>query len=146
MLAADCRSITFSRPRATGRSHTKTRTRDCRQFGLRHISKKGDKVPARDGVQRGGRGKRESGTTVSELYFPIRHSAGLTVRLFDLERRRWSISWAFDDCRLDPAPTVGGFDGNTGDFYAEDHDQGRPIKVRYVTPTGQDQEPARGGR
>ena len=83
---------------------------------------------------------------MSELYFPIRHSAGLTVRLFDLERRRWSIFWAFDDCRLDPAPTVGGFDGNTGEFYAEDHDQGRPIKVRYVTPTGQDQEPARGGR
>jgi hypothetical protein len=27
---------------------------------------------------------------------------------------------------------VGGFDGNRGEFYAQDEIEGRPIKVRYI--------------
>ena len=34
--------------------------------------------------------------------------------------------------RLDPVPVVGGFQGNRGEFYAADHDNGRPVKVRYT--------------
>lgn len=29
-------------------------------------------------------------------------------------------------------PVVDGFDGNHGEFYAEDRDNGQPVKVRYT--------------
>ena len=32
---------------------------------------------------------------------------------------------------LDPDPVVGGFQGNHGEFYAQDEDDHRPVKVRY---------------
>jgi len=75
----------------------------------------------------------DGAATVDELYFPTKHSAGLTLRLFDAAQHQWSIYWASSSTgRLDPAPVVGGFDGARGEFYANDHDQGRPIKVRYL--------------
>lgn len=73
------------------------------------------------------------GATVDELYFPTRQTAGLTLRLFDPERRQWSIYFISSvSGRLDPIPVVGGFDGNRGEFYASDTWEGRPIKVRYL--------------
>jgi len=71
--------------------------------------------------------------TVDELYFPTKGSAGLTLRTFDRETRQWSIYWVSSTTgKLDPVPVVGGFEGNRGEFYAEDQDKGRPIKVRYT--------------
>ena len=70
--------------------------------------------------------------TVDELYFPAKKTAGLTLRTFDPEKRPWSIYWVSSVTgKLDPAPVVGGFDGDHGEFYAPDEDNGRPIKVRY---------------
>ena len=70
--------------------------------------------------------------TVDELYFPTKGSAGLTLRTFDREKRQWSIYWVSSVTgKLDPAPVVGGFEGDSGEFYAKDQDNGRPIKVRY---------------
>jgi hypothetical protein len=71
--------------------------------------------------------------TVDELYFPTKNSAGLTLRTFDPQKRQWSIYWASSVTgKLDPIPVVGGFQGDLGEFYAEDHDKGRAIKVRYM--------------
>jgi hypothetical protein len=71
--------------------------------------------------------------TVDELYMPTRDRAGLTLRLFDPERRQWSIYWVNSATgRLDPIPVIGGFEGNRGEFYARDTVDGRPIKVRYL--------------
>jgi hypothetical protein len=72
--------------------------------------------------------------TVDELYMPTRDRAGLTLRLFDLGRRQWSVYWVNSATgRLDPVPVVGGFAGARGEFYAVDRDdKGRAIKVRYV--------------
>jgi len=71
-------------------------------------------------------------TTVDELYFPTKGWAGLTLRAFDLEKRQWSIYWVSSaNGKLD-VPVVGGFKGNQGEFYGEDQDNGRPIKVRYM--------------
>ncbi|HVP32779.1 MAG TPA: hypothetical protein VMT09_03945 [Steroidobacteraceae bacterium] len=64
---------------------------------------------------------------------PTKHLAGLTLRTFDLKNRRWSIYWVSSATgQLDPVPVVGGFDGNRGEFYAADQENGRPIKVRYL--------------
>jgi hypothetical protein len=70
--------------------------------------------------------------TVDELYMPTKKRAGLTLRAFDVEKRQWSIYWVSSATgRLDPVPVVGGFDGKRGEFYADDREDGRPIKVRY---------------
>jgi hypothetical protein len=71
--------------------------------------------------------------TVDELYFPTKGTAGLTLRTFDPAGRQWSIYWVNSKLgKLDPIPTVGGFAGDRGEFYAVDEDNGRPIKVRYL--------------
>lgn len=75
----------------------------------------------------------EGMATVDELYFPTKRSAGLTLRTFDPAKRQWSIYWVSSlTGKLDPVPVVGGFEGNRGEFYGEDQDNGRPIKVRYM--------------
>jgi hypothetical protein len=71
--------------------------------------------------------------TVDELFMPTRRQAGLTLRLFDRQRRQWSIYWVNSATgRLDPVPMVGGFAANRGEFYAMDQHAGRPVKVRYL--------------
>lgn len=70
--------------------------------------------------------------TVDELYFPTKGWAGLTLRTCRPASHTWSIYWVSDtDGKLGP-PVVGGFHGNRGEFYGEDHDQGRPVKVRFI--------------
>jgi hypothetical protein len=71
--------------------------------------------------------------TVDELYIPSKMRAGLTLRAFDVKKHQWSIYWVSSTTgQLDPVPVVGGFDGNRGEFYADDQDNGRPIRVRYL--------------
>lgn len=59
--------------------------------------------------------------------------AGMSLRFFDPETRKWSIYWA-DSRRpglLDP-PVIGSFSGDTGVFEGEDVFEGRPIIVRFL--------------
>ena len=75
----------------------------------------------------------DGASTIDELYMPTQRRAGLTVRTFDRERRQWSIYWVNGASgRLDPIPTVGGFQGDRGEFYARDRDGERPVEVRYL--------------
>jgi hypothetical protein len=69
--------------------------------------------------------------TVDELYFPTKGWSGLTVRAFDLEKRQWSIFWISGKNGTVGTPVVGGFQGNRGEFYGPDKDDGRPVTVRY---------------
>ena len=69
--------------------------------------------------------------TVDELWFPTRDTAGVTVRTFDLAKRQWQVYWVSSKTgRMEPG-VAGGFDGNHGEFYGEDEENGRPVKVRY---------------
>jgi hypothetical protein len=69
--------------------------------------------------------------TVDELYMPTKQRSGLTLRTFDLQKRQWSIYWVNSATgKLEP-PVVGGFEDGHGEFYGEDTDSGRPVKVRY---------------
>jgi hypothetical protein len=70
--------------------------------------------------------------TVDELYFPTKGWAGLTLRTFDLGKRQWSIYWVSSASGKVEPPVVGGFEGDHGEFYGEDQDNGRPVKVRYT--------------
>jgi hypothetical protein len=71
--------------------------------------------------------------TVDELYMPTKGAAGLTLRTFDVETHQWSIYWVSSKTgKLDPVPVVGGFEGSRGEFYADDNEDGRSIRVRYM--------------
>ncbi|XRD86406.1 hypothetical protein ISN73_22565 [Dyella acidisoli] len=82
--------------------------------------------------------------TVDEMYAPTKGTSGLTLRAFDPAKRQWSIYWVSSrDGLLEMPPVVGGFHGNQGEFYSEDHDaHDRPVKVRYLW-TIRDQDHAR---
>ena len=57
---------------------------------------------------------------------------GMTVRLFDRTKKRWSIHWA-DNVRgvFDP-PVVGDFKDGAGIFEGHDHHEGTPVRVRFI--------------
>lgn len=75
----------------------------------------------------------DGAATVDELYMPTKNRAGLTVRTFDLEKRQWAIFWISSvNGKLDPDPVVGGFQGDHGEFYAQDEDDHQRVKVRYM--------------
>jgi hypothetical protein len=70
--------------------------------------------------------------TADELIMPTRGISGFTLRTFDLARREWSIYWISSKTGGLEAPVVGGFSGNHGEFYGDDHDDGRPVLVRFT--------------
>lgn len=70
--------------------------------------------------------------TFDEIAFPTQGWLGATLRLFDTRTGQWSIYWANSREGILFPPVVGGFDGERGVFYGDDHDDGRPIRVRYI--------------
>jgi hypothetical protein len=69
---------------------------------------------------------------VDEVTFPTRGASGMTVRHFRLADRQWSIHWISSATGAIDPPVVGGFAGDRGEFYGEDRDGDRPVKVRFV--------------
>jgi len=67
-----------------------------------------------------------------EIIFPAQGWAGMTLRAFDLEKRQWSIYWINSRLGKLLPPVVGGFAGDRGEFYGEDQDEGRPVRVRFI--------------
>jgi hypothetical protein len=59
-------------------------------------------------------------------------SRALALRVFDPERRAWSIFWldTQSPTTFGP-PVIGGFDGTRGLFFGNDQLDGRPIRVRF---------------
>jgi hypothetical protein len=71
-------------------------------------------------------------TQVEEVAFPTKGWSGLTIRAFNLEKRQWSLYWINSkNGELFP-PVVGGFTGDRGEFYGDDTDEGRPVKVQFL--------------
>lgn len=69
---------------------------------------------------------------VDEIVFPTKGWSGLTVRTFDRNKRQWSIYWVNSRDGILFPPVVGGFTGDRGEFYGDDEDDGRKVKVRFV--------------
>jgi hypothetical protein len=70
-------------------------------------------------------------SNVDEIYFPTKGWSGLTVRTFDAAKRQWSIYWVNSREGVLYPPVVGGFDGDHGEFYGDDKDDGKPVKVVF---------------
>ena len=77
--------------------------------------------------------------SVDEIRFPSRGFSGMTLRTLDPATQRWSIYWINSaNGRLEP-PVHGGFDGERGEFFGDDSDNGRAVRVRFVwTRLGRD--------
>jgi hypothetical protein len=75
-----------------------------------------------------------------EITFPTKGFSGATVRTFDPATGDWSIYW-MNSRRgvLEQPPMVGRFIDGVGSFYADDTDEGRPVRCRFIwsriTPT-----------
>ena len=63
---------------------------------------------------------------------PAGRLEGLSLRLYDPQTRRWSLNFASPRGGGIATPTVGAFDGDRGEFYADESFDGRPIRVRFV--------------
>jgi hypothetical protein len=68
---------------------------------------------------------------LDEGVFPTKGWSGMTVRVFNLEKRQWSLYWINSQTGELFPPVVGGFTGDHGVFYGDDTDEGRPIKVVF---------------
>jgi hypothetical protein len=77
--------------------------------------------------------------TLDEVIFPTWDRRAMTLRLFDLERKEWSIYWADSRTGQLGPPVMGTFTGGRGDFYGDDTLDGKPIRVHFIwsamTPT-----------
>ena len=69
---------------------------------------------------------------VDEIAMPSRGFSGLTLRLLNVEQQRWSIYWVNSRSGELFPPVHGRFDGDRGEFFGEDTDDGKPVKVRFV--------------
>ena len=57
---------------------------------------------------------------------------GLTFRTLDVAKQQWSIYWINSRDGLLQPPVVGGWNGDRGEFYDDDTDEGRPVHVRFI--------------
>ncbi|WP_327090569.1 hypothetical protein OIE66_08080 [Nonomuraea sp. NBC_01738] len=75
----------------------------------------------------------DGAASFDEIRFPTLGYSGMTLRLRDAETGLWSIYWADSRFgRLGTPPMVGGFDGDRGEFYADDEHEGRPVRCRFI--------------
>lgn len=68
---------------------------------------------------------------IDEIVFPTKGWEGMTVRAFNIEKKQWSLYWINSKTGELFPPVVGGFSGDDGEFYGDDTDEGKPIKVVF---------------
>jgi hypothetical protein len=74
----------------------------------------------------------DGGGNFDEIVFPTRGTRGMTLRLFDTERKEWSLYWSNSQRGTLEPPVTGTFDGDRGDFYGDDVHEGAPVRVHYI--------------
>ena len=74
----------------------------------------------------------DGAVSVDETRFPTQGFSGMTLRTLDQTTQRWSIYWINSTSGQLFPPVRGGFDGNRGEFYGEDTDDGGAVRVRFI--------------
>ena len=70
--------------------------------------------------------------STDEIVFPDLGFSGFTFRTLDVAAKQWAIYWINSrDGRVTP-PVRGGWDGDRGEFFGDDEDDGRPVRVRFL--------------
>jgi hypothetical protein len=57
---------------------------------------------------------------------------GMTLRLFDLKSKRWSLYWASNRSGVLERPVVGEFHNDVGRFEGADEHEGKPVLLRFI--------------
>ena len=70
--------------------------------------------------------------SVDDNDFASRGFRGLSFRTLDVAAQRWSVYWVNSRDGLLQPPVVGGWNGDRGEFYGDDIDEGRPVHARFV--------------
>ena len=70
--------------------------------------------------------------SIDENVFASQGFTGLTFRTLDVAAQRWAIYWINSRDGLVQPPVRGGWDGDRGEFFGEDEDAGRPVRVRFL--------------
>jgi hypothetical protein len=74
---------------------------------------------------------------LDEFLVPARGLTGMTLRLYDPATKLWSIYWSDTrSFRLFP-PTIGRFENGFGEFFGDDVEGGRPVRVRFHWTAGE---------
>jgi hypothetical protein len=74
----------------------------------------------------------EGVVSVDEMRCPTKGFSGCTVRTLDRAARNWSIYWINSESGRLFQPVHGGFSNGRGEFYGDDDDNGRPVRVRFI--------------
>ncbi len=69
---------------------------------------------------------------VRDTEFSFYPGADLNLGAFDASDGSWSLHWMDSQRRVFFPPAHGRFEGGRGIFYADDTDDGVPVKVRYL--------------
>ncbi|HZZ00563.1 MAG TPA: NIPSNAP family protein [Candidatus Baltobacteraceae bacterium] len=70
--------------------------------------------------------------SVDEIDLPGMQSRGCSIRNLDVAAQRWSIHWTTNRTGNLFPPVHGGFDGDRGEFYGPDVENGVPVLARFV--------------
>jgi hypothetical protein len=71
------------------------------------------------------------GGNLEQMQVPSRGFTGMTLRLYNPDTKLWSIYWSdTKSYRLFP-PTIGRFDNGVGEFFGDDVEGGKPVRVRF---------------
>jgi hypothetical protein len=70
--------------------------------------------------------------SVDEFDFPATQSKGCSIRNLDVAAQRWTIHWTTSQTGNLFSPVHGGFDGDRGEFYGTDVENGTPVLARFV--------------
>lgn len=69
---------------------------------------------------------------IDEIDIPALSLSGINLGAFDASDGSWSLHWMDSQRRVFFPPVHGRFEGGRGIFYADDTDDGVPVKVRYL--------------
>jgi hypothetical protein len=70
--------------------------------------------------------------STDEIIFADQSFRGFTVRTLDVAAQRWAIYWIDSRVGRMTPPVIGGWSGDRGEFFGEDEDEGRPVRVRFL--------------
>jgi len=72
------------------------------------------------------------GVNIDEGVFPTKGWSGMTLRIFNQKTHQWALYWINSSTGELFPPVIGGFKGgDVGEFWGDDTDEGRPIKVVF---------------
>ncbi|MGH8174918.1 MAG: hypothetical protein ACREV5_01490 [Steroidobacter sp.] len=69
---------------------------------------------------------------IDEFIARARGFSGMSLRILDQKTRQWAIYWINSKTGVLFPPVYGGFNGDRGEFYGADMDDGRPVRVRFI--------------